>query len=155
MTYPNECIRGIPNKDCLHTLVDGSYVASTSLFSFPKNRCRCDGWIEESINWMDDEHALEITLNQKKEDGELQFKIGIAIIQRTELDRVKKKYGGLLNYERQPIQENLDQGTAANPYHGNVLLKRDMTSSLKSQIRALLADRAEVRLRKNNNHQGN
>jgi hypothetical protein len=148
MPYPNECIKGIPNKDCFHILED-SYVANTNLFSFPKNRCRCDGWIEESINWMDDEHAIEITLNQKKQNGELQFKIGIAIIPRMELDRVKRRYAGILDYERRPIPEDLNHGVKANPYHGNVLLKGDMFSSLKGQIRALLADRAEIRPREN------
>ena len=147
MQYPDECIKGISNTNCF-LMLGGSYVGSTNLFSFPQNRCRHDGWIEESINWNDDEYVVNRTLNQTKQNGELQFKIGIAIVPRAELDRVKKRYTGLLNYERDPIQEDFDSGTEANPYHGNVLLKGDITPSLKGQIRALLADGAEIRPRK-------
>ena len=64
-----------------------------TLFDFQGSPRRNDGWTEESINWMDDEHALGFTLNQVKDGGELQFRIGVAILPRAELDRVKKRQG--------------------------------------------------------------
>ncbi len=137
MAYPDDCIKGIPNDDCVEVLGD-SVVANIRLFCFPKNRCRPDGWIEESINWMDDEEALQFTLNQTRQTGELHFKTGAAVLRRVELDRVRKRYIGHLDYERAPLEDN--------PYHGNVLLKGGVAKHLVNQIRALLADAAEVRL---------
>jgi len=141
MLYPDNCIKGIPNDDCLETFGD-SVVANVKLFCFPRDRCRSDGWIEESVNWMDDEKALPFTLRQTKVTGELHFKAGVAIVPRTELDRVKKKYQGHLHYERAELEANL--------YHGNVLLKGGIAKHLMGQIRALLADAAQVMRRDDN-----
>jgi len=135
MTYPDNCIKGIPNNECLETFGD-SVVATINLFCFPKDRCRPDGWTEESVNWMDDDNAVPFTLRQEKKAGELQFKAGVAILPRTDLDKIKKKYYGLLEYERSPLE--------ANSYHGNVLLKGSFPSHLKTQVRALLAHASQV-----------
>ena len=141
MTYPDNCIKGIPNDDCLETFGD-SVVANVKLFCFPKDPCRPDGWIEESVNWMDDEKALPFTLRQTrdseetKDSEELQFKAGVAILPRAELDRLKKRYYGLLDYERAPLE--------TNSYHGNVLLKGSFPKLLRTQMRALLAHAAQV-----------
>ena len=138
MAYPDNCIKGIPNQDCLHVFAD-SVVATINLFCFPRDRCRADGWIEESVNWMDDDSALEFTLRQVRDGGELHFTVGIAVLPRTALDRVRKRYAGHFDYERAAIP--------GNSYHGNLLLKGQMQKHLMSQIRALLADAAEVRQR--------
>jgi len=135
MTYPENCIKGIPNDECFETFGD-SVVANIKLFCFPKNRCRSDGWIEESVSWMDDEQAVFFTMKQTKDSKELQFKAGVAILPRAELDKIKKKYYGLLDYERSPLE--------ANSYHGNVLLKGSFPNHLKTQMRALLAHASQV-----------
>jgi len=139
MGFPDSCIRGIPNPSCL--LRDGNcVVANATLFPFPGERVRLDGWIEESVNWMDDEDAVAFTLSQAKEDGEHQFKIGVAVVPRIELDKIGKKYGTeRFTYDRSP--------TEVNRYHGNLLLKDIGGRPFKRMICAVLAHNSEIILR--------
>jgi len=136
MCYPDQCIRGIPNSDFL--LGEGDLVDAT-LFSF--HREREDGWAEESINWMDSPNVVSFTLDQTNEKGEPKFKVGIAIIPRFELDKIKKRPGfrNLFDYERSPIEDN--------PYHGNLLLKVDIETRVKKMARSALALAAQVQMR--------
>ncbi|MCJ7654742.1 MAG: hypothetical protein MUO97_05485 [Dehalococcoidia bacterium] len=137
---PDECLKGIPNDNCFYVIGE-SCVANVELFRFSGDITPL-GWIEESVNWKDDDGAVNLTLKQTKTTGELQFKGGIAIVHRVDLDRIKKRYAGYLDYERHPIK-------GENPYHGNILAK-DGTGEIKlirNQIRSLLADAAEVRPR--------
>jgi len=133
MPYPDNCIKGIPNANCL---LDDGAIASLTLFAFHGDRSRSDGWIEESINWMDDEHAIDATLAQTK-DGDFQLKVGVALIPRSELDKLKKRTGtGSFDYERARLPDN--------DYHGNLLLKEDVEKTLKTMIRSALALAAEI-----------
>jgi len=141
MEYPEKCIKGMPNRNCYY-IFEGSPVGSVELFCFSKNRCRGDGWIEESINWMDDELAIDLTLNQRKLNGELQFRAGIAILPHAELKSVKKRFFSILDYERRPKDDN--------PYHGNILLNSKINNTLKTHIRVLLGDKAEIKPREGN-----
>ena len=127
MNYPENSIKGIPNNDFL---IEGKYVAS-HLFHF--KQARDDGAIEQSINWEDDASAIDFTLNQKKENGEFQFKAGVAILPRSEIDRLSRypSIRGMLSYERSPL--------ADNPYHGNLLLQRNVSTRIMKQIAASLA----------------
>jgi len=138
MEFPDRCIRGIPSMDCL---LQGGTVASLSLFAFPSARCRGDGWIDESINWMDNDRVGDFTLSQTKEDGQPQFPVGIAVVRRTELDGLKKKSGfaGHFDYERARIE--------GNDYHGNLLLRGDIEKRLKNLIRSALAIASDIMLR--------
>ncbi len=125
MAYPENCIRGIPTKD---NIKDGKILSN--LFEFKIIVDRHDGLMEQSINWEDDETVINFTLNQKKDDGTFQFKIGLVILSRIELDQLNKKYvmGGILSYERQTRDDN--------PYHGNLLLPSDTPSFRHKQIKA-------------------
>ncbi len=79
MCYPDELLRGIPNKDFVG---DDDYPAS-SLFYFKirvNQTNRSDCLLEESINWKDDDEALVLLFKQKKDDGSIQFKAGIAVL---------------------------------------------------------------------------
>ena len=89
--------------------------------------------MEQSINWEDDESATEFTLNQRRDDGELQFKTGVAIIPRAEVDRLNRQptVSGILSYERQTLEDN--------PYHGNILLRSDVPKPTMKKIAAGLA----------------
>ena len=129
MKLPDNCIKGIPNKDFLE---DNGYPQSR-LFYFEERHTRSDGLIEQSINWEDDDLAIEFSLNQKKENGERQFKAGVAIISRHEIDRLNKQptVGGALSYERQPLPNNC--------YHGNILLQADIKKTRRKMIAAALA----------------
>lgn len=69
MCYPDNCIKGIPNQDFI--LPDGTIGAH--LFHFKEVNKRDDNFIEQSINWQDDDNAINFTLKQKK-DGDKQFK---------------------------------------------------------------------------------
>jgi len=126
--YPSNCIKGIP----LDTDVKGMHVGS-HVFLFDPKHARGDGWIEQSINWEDDHNACEFTLNQKKEDGGLQFRGGIAILPRESIDQFNKlpAIKGLLSYERSRLKHNR--------YHGNLLLKDNVEKPARRSIAGTLA----------------
>jgi hypothetical protein len=133
MEFPDNCIRGIPNDSFVR---DG--LIGTDLFHFKERDAREDGWAEQSVNWQDDDLAIEFSLAQRKENGELHFKAGVALVSRIELDRIRQKWVklGVISYERQPLDGNL--------YHGNILLQASMIRSpLMKQIAAALALYAE------------
>jgi hypothetical protein len=131
--YPENCIRGIPNKE----FVVSERLVATHLFFFKREDLRNDGWVEQSINWQDDNGAIEFTLNQTKEDGQLQFNAGVAILPRAEIDRLRSLAAcrDQIAYERQPI--------TGNRYHGNFLLHGSMGQAVMKQVAAALALRAE------------
>jgi hypothetical protein len=56
MSFPSNCIKGIPNRDFLSS---GGQYAATHLFYFKEEFRRDDGLTEQSINWEDDESAVE------------------------------------------------------------------------------------------------
>lgn len=130
MCYPDYLIRGIPHPD----LIDDDGFPSAGLFPFDKlESARLAGYREESINWYDDEGAIKHTFDQTKEDGTVQFKGGIAILPRSELDRLKNnpRLRNRFNYERCCLP--------TNQYHGNMLLKIDASKQLKRMIAGQLA----------------
>ena len=111
MDYPDNCIRGL-SKGCEIT-VEG--FAPEHAFYFD-NVQRKDGWDEQSINWEDDESVIRFTLNQKKENSDIKYVNGVAVISRYNIDRlIDRMAKGLLRYERKRID--------GNRYHGNILLK--------------------------------
>lgn len=128
MNYPEDCLRGISAPD--HILEDGS--VSTVAFNF-SDGIRDDGWKELSINWADDESSKESLLNQQKENGELQFKVGYAIVPRREMDHLiaQPMVYGTLSYERLPTENN--------KYHGNILLRGNLPKPTIRKIQAGLA----------------
>ena len=136
MQYPEKCIRGILKPD----FIDKDGVANINLFQFRK-REPVDGWCESSISWMDDDKAIGLTLNQTKLNGELRYELGIAILPRSDLDRIKKRHGfaNCFDYERAPIEDNR--------YHGNLLLKDDVLPTRKKMARHLLAFYAQIHYR--------
>ncbi len=129
MELPSNCIKGVSIQD---QLID-SDVAAPLLFYFDMNSKREDGFCEQSINWEDDNEVIDFTLQQKKFDSKLQFKIGAAILPRIEIDNLNKRDAikNLLSYERQPLAEN--------PYHGNILLKADVEKRKMKLIAAGMA----------------
>jgi len=133
MSYPDVFLRGI--SDPGHIDEDGN--VSSAVFSFGKKdnvHGREDNFDEESIFWKDDEGAVAKILNQTKADGKIQFRAGAAEVDRTKVDHVRKlfNYIGVLEYERK-TEEN-------NPYHGNLLLKKNIKKIMKNNISGLLAN---------------
>jgi hypothetical protein len=137
MAYPDNCIRGVANDSFI---VKGEL--SPHLFYFRKEDIRPDGWSEQSINWEDDTDAIGFTLRQRK-NKKIHYQIGIVIIPRSELDRIRDKYRNLniFTYER--------KRTGRNKYHGNMLLNKDeIDKPLMKAIAGSLLTHADFRPRK-------
>ena len=126
--YPSNCIKGIPHNDFL---LEGGFVRP-DLFNFDSKHLREDGWIEQSINWEDNETVIEFTLKQVKRDGDIHFKVGVALIPTEDLDRLKRRllYKDKIAYERKKL--------ADNPYHGNILILNELPTHVKRAISATL-----------------
>ena len=132
MSFPNKLLRGISAEN---QIVDDGY-ASAVLFYFEERKNqeqREDNYFEESISWRDDKGADDIIFNQKKNDGNVQFKFGAALVCRSELDRiiVTPLVNRQLSYERKEL--------ADNPYHGNLLMSRNVSKRVRKQIAATIA----------------
>jgi len=129
MSFPDNCLRGIPNATYLSA--EGS--VGSHLFNFNAGSDRGDGWAELSVNWEDDDSVIDFTLSQRKADGDLLFKGGAVVIPRAEIDRLNNRptVRDLLSYERQPISDN--------PFHGNILLRAHTSKPTMKLIAAGLA----------------
>ncbi|NQU35620.1 MAG: hypothetical protein HQ521_20530 [Bacteroidetes bacterium] len=134
MNFPEECIRGA-REDQIY-LENDNYIAGSNLFYFNKlDDPDSSGWKGNSINWKDDENAIEFTLNQEK-NGKKQFNAGAAIVPHTQLKKINRMplVKGRLQFERDKLDDN--------PYHGNLLLGSNVTPRTMKVIAACIA--AEV-----------
>ena len=129
MNFPDNLIRGVPNDTYVNA--DGS--VGSHLFYFTEGIGRSDGWTDLSVNWEDTDSVVEFTLNQRKSDGDFQFRGGATILPREEVDRLNNRptIKGLLSYERQPEPDN--------PFHGNILLRANTSKPTMKLIAAGLA----------------
>ena len=130
MDYPNEFIRGVLNDDDMI----GEYPDASLFKKFDIVDGRDDGYSELSINWNDCEEALLHILEQRKENGSLQYSSGAAIFSRIELDRLCKKNTlarNNLSYERREVEGNI--------YHGNLLLRKELTEKKERKKRDMIA----------------
>ena len=128
---PYNFLRGFNTKDCLTKEQN----IAIGAFQFGDHTDeRNDNYLEASINWEDDEKAVIILLEQKKEDSdELMFKYGYArlplnLVRMTLKSLIEKKY---LDFERKPLVNN--------PYHGNILIPRGINKQERSMIQNNLA----------------
>ena len=139
MSYPDKCVRGIPNNDEQYVIDKEKPLVGPGLFQF-KDTKRSDGMIELSVNWLDDNRAIEIALDQRKENGELQFKAGVVLLSRDKIDEIccRPNIKGYLAYERRPLNNN--------PYHGNILLRKNINKHTKKQISDTLALMAVIKI---------
>lgn len=129
MSYPDNFLRGVSDRSWLTP--DGVEV-SAAVFHFELSKAN-NGWLEQSICWEDDDSVVDLMLRQKKEDGAIQFKAGVVRVPRwcvhyiNKLPQTKER----LSYERKELDEN--------PYHGNLLLKKDTHKMTRSKVAAMLA----------------
>ena len=141
--YPDKFLRGIPNKDFYNEEADSpqSHLFHIKGLGDPK---RTDNKFEESINWMDTNEAINVLFDQKNDKKETQFKIGAAVILKSEIDRisrlpiVKKQ----LEYERKRIPNN--------EFHGNLLLNKSVPKKIMNQIAASIALSCESVIQQSN-----
>lgn len=129
--FPECFLRGFNTKDCLTK--EQNIAIGAFQFGDHTNE-RNDNLHEASINWEDDENAVTILLEQKKEDSEEQmFKYGYArlplnLVKLTLKSLIDKKY---LDFERKPLEHN--------PYHGNLLIPGGINKQERSMIQNNLA----------------
>jgi hypothetical protein len=129
MPYPDECLRGIPSR---LDVEDG--LVKTSVFYFNDNYAKADGTLVQSVNWHDDENAIQFTRAQAKtDDGTPQFKGGIAVIPHAVLERISSlpTLEWRFSFEREALPNN--------PYHGNLTLAAQSSKQLRKQLAGALA----------------
>jgi len=124
--YPDSFYRGISPAN----VQDGFLLPET----FHSDGGRDDGFEEISITWNDEEAAFRTIASQINDrTGKLQFSAGISKIKREEFD-IRMKPQVLINnidYERRP--------TKNNQYHGNILVRENLTKVVKNMLKAQLA----------------
>lgn len=124
--YPKEFLRGIPNKD----FIDNGHVLYTA-FQFDDTG-REDGNREASINWLDDQEAINTALNQRKDNGKLQFPYGVAKIDLEFAKIILHNFSQVsFSYERAPLDNN--------KYHGNLLLANSLSKQTRQMVMTGLA----------------
>jgi len=66
-------------------------------------------------------------------DGQIQFRIGAALLPRDEIEQLRRRplLIGLLEYERRPLDDN--------PYHGNILVRAGTSKPTRNLIASGLA----------------
>ena len=127
--YPDECIRGIPNK----TFIEDKCPTATLFYQFEQGE-RTDGYKELSITWKCNINAIKTVFEQKKKDSqEFQFKYGFAFIKKKDLDMIKRNP----QFEKKFSYEQHD--TLNNKYHGNLLIKNTASKGKIHMIGAALA----------------
>ena len=129
--YPDSFFRGIASPKFIlnnHILSDA--------FQFDEAD-REDNLKELSINWNDCEEALELALNQRKSNGNLQFVGGVVKLDLAMVKIVFHPYieEGTFSYERRIID--------GNPYHGNLLISGTLNKQQRSAISGTLGLLAE------------
>ena len=155
--FPNTCLRGIPKTG--HQYFDNEGKITGYIFNPHSEQLPVNGFYKQSINWEDNDTVLEFTLSNRREDGNsLHFLGGVARILREEIDRIRQQapFIDAVNYDREPIEENLNEGVNINPYHGNILLdatrldnknfKKALFSRLKRTITEVIPQSEETEI---------
>lgn len=120
--YPEDFWRGISNKTFLS---EGHVLPSAFQFD---DEVRADGYRELSINWNDCEDALITALNQRRENGNLQFKAGVAKLNLEAVNFVLSNFKSQnqFTYERREVE--------GNAYHGNLLILGSLEKAMRTMI---------------------
>lgn len=137
---PNEFYRGISSQDMISK--EGYPTEAAFQFEQYDELKRKDSFCEMSVNWNDDEGALRTLLSQHKPNSDSpQFKIGYCTIQKNNMKLFLKAYlkDNVFSYERSPIKANVEMDICDNPYHGNLLLKNDVSKSIRKNVQCALA----------------
>lgn len=100
-----------------------------------------DGFRELSINWLDDDGAIQILLNQENQrKGGPQFQGGYVRMSRYALLSLQDYINnGHLSYEGRPVAADEENGIVENPYHGNLLMQKDISNKSRTNLQIALA----------------
>ena len=124
---PDEFVRGIANNQFIE-----NGVVTYQAFQFDDNPERTDSMKEASINWVDQDEAVQLALNQKKANGELQFRAGVAKLKMGEVKMILKSIPPeVYGFERAALEDN--------PYHGNILISNSATKPIRMMVQSGLA----------------
>lgn len=127
---PESFFRGFSHKGCF---TPEGYITSEGFkFELAKGVVRNDSFEEASINWNDDVFALKILCGQKSEKKQdLQFKYGYSELKISDVRLQLSPFLQYFDFERKPLRNN--------PYHGNLLMSKDLSGQTKRMMRDALA----------------
>lgn len=140
--YPEEILRGISNDNQQFITPEGYPTQAAFQFDDYDANSRNDNFCELSINWVDDEGAVDILLDQVNIRKNCpQFQGGYCRFPRIVLNTAMRDYiaNGHLSYERKPIETDQENGMIENRYHGNILMKKDLSKQARTNIQVTLA----------------
>ena len=138
-TYPQKMLRGISSKNFI---LEGVLTEE----AFNLDPVREDGYCEISVTWYDNQEAFDVMMSQKSDRrDEIQFQAGAAELDRVEVATKMKAHflSENLSYERRP--------THTNKYHGNLLVKDNISKQMKRLIKCGLATLANDKIYPNPN----
>ena len=126
MDYPDNFLRGVSDNNLVSS--DG---ISAAAFQFDDKGNQ--EWLEQSINWEDDDGSIVNLFKQKKDDGSIQFKVGALRVPRQCMNYINMlpNTKDVLSCERKILDDN--------QYHGNLLLKRTTQKRIKRNVEATIA----------------
>ena len=137
--YPKEFYRGISSPN---DITENGYVTAGAFQFDTYDSQRGDEYCELSVNWNDNEEALQVLLDQHKpQKEEKQFKGGYCTINRALLNNMFKGYmdSEVFSYERRPVEASKENDYQKNLYHGNLLMKNTLDKQVKKNIQHTLA----------------
>lgn len=140
--YPEEILRGISSDNQDFITPEGYPTQAAFQFDAYDANSRNDNFCELSINWVDDEGAVATLLDQVNTRKNCpQFQGGYCKFSRIVLEAAMRDYitNEHLSYERRPIEEDLENGVAENKYHGNILMKNNLSKQARTNIQVTLA----------------
>ena len=140
--YPDEFIRGV-SRDNAEFITEEGYVTQAA-FAFDDYDAASrndDGFRELSINWLDDDGAIELLLDQMNQrKGGPQFQGGYVRMSLYTLLSLRAYISkGHLSYERRPVSADEENGIIENPYHGNLLMWKDLSNKSRTNLQVALA----------------
>lgn len=140
--YPERILRGIASDNQQFITPEGYPTQAAFQFDDYDADSRDDDFCELSINWEDDEGAVVALLDQVNIRKNCpQFQGGYCCLQRSVLSAAMRDYidNKHLAYERRPIEADPDNGVAENRYHGNILMKNNLSKQARTNIQVTLA----------------
>ena len=138
-SYPEKMLRGISS----FKFIEGGILTDAV---FELDPVRDDGYCEISITWYENQEAFDILMSQVSiRREELQFKAGAAELDRIELTKKMENHflESNIKYERKP--------SSTNKYHGNLLVKNDLSKQMKRLIKCGFATLANETIYPNPN----
>ena len=131
LDYPANFLKGAPNLDAFDS---ENNVMTYAAWEHWDASVTMEGFEESSINWQDDDGALQELrhkMTEKKGEKCKQF-VGCFLLSTEELRKCVRRYEKILTFKRVPLAEN--------PYHGNIYRKKGMSRLITLTITSQLGN---------------